>query len=69
MGKYYLQHEKIMAHWHNILPLEILDLQYGKLVMNQDIVSKQLISYLDLDKEDLCLELYRNKRVVKTTMA
>jgi len=67
IGKYYLQYKKIMAHWHNIFPLEILDLQYEELVMNQVIVSKQLISYLDLDWEDLCLEFYRNKRVVKTT--
>lgn len=66
IGNYYLQYERLMNHWHDLFPDEIFDVQYEELVVNQEKISRQLISYIGLDWDDACLDFHRNKRAVKT---
>jgi len=55
-----------MAHWQNLFPGEILNVQYEELVMDQERVSKQLIDYLGLEWDDKCLDFHTNERTVMT---
>jgi len=64
LGKYYLDYEKLMAHWENLFSAEILTVQYEELVMHQERVSRQLVEYLGLEWDERCLDFHENKRAV-----
>jgi len=66
LGQYYLDYQRLMSHWQNLFPGEILNLQYEELVMDQEAVSKQLIDYLGLEWDAKCLDFHNNERVVMT---
>ena len=67
IGKKYLEHEKIMAHWKNIFPDDIYEINYEELILNQEKISRELINYIGLEWDPECLNFYKNKREVKTT--
>ncbi len=66
LGNYYLDYQRLMSHWHRLFPGEIFDVQYEDLVMDQEMVSKQLIDYLGLEWDDKCLDFHKNERDVRT---
>ena len=66
LGQYYLDYERLMAHWLKLFTDEIFEVQYEDLVMNQESISHQLIEYLGLEWDDRCLSFHENKRAVKT---
>ncbi len=66
LGQYYLDYERLMAHWGSLFPSEILGVQYEELVMNQEKISRQLIEYIRLEWDDRCLDFHKNKRAVNT---
>ncbi len=67
LGRYYLDYQRLMSHWHNLFPGEILNVQYEELVMDQERVSKQLIDYLGLEWDEKCLDFHNNERDVRTS--
>ena len=67
MGKNYLEHEKIMAHWKNIFPDDIYEINYEELILNQEKISRELINHIGLEWDPECLNFYKNKREVKTS--
>jgi hypothetical protein len=66
LGQYYMDYEKLMAHWESLFPGEILPVEYESLVMNQEEVSRRLIDHAGLDWDDRCLQFHENKRAVRT---
>jgi len=66
LGHYYLDYERLMAHWNSLFPSEILGVQYEELVMNQEKVSRQLIEYIGLEWDDRCLDFHKTERAVNT---
>ena len=69
LGLYYRQYQRLMKHWHTVLPIPILDVQYEELVENQEYVSRKIIEFCNLDWDDNCLEFYNNRRCVQTASA
>jgi len=67
LGRYYLDYQRLMSHWHKLFPGEILDVQYEELVTDQETVSRQLIDYLGLEWDEKCLDFHNNKRDVRTS--
>jgi tetratricopeptide (TPR) repeat protein len=67
LGRYYLDYQRLMSHWHKLFPGEILDVQYEELVMDQEAISRQLIDYLGLEWDEKCLDFHNNKRDVRTS--
>ena len=63
---YYKMYRDLMNFWHSKYPGKIYDLNYEHLTENQERESRTLISYLDLNWEDQCLEFHKTKRSVKT---
>ena len=51
-------------NWNSLFSSEIFTVQYEDLVMNQEVVSRRLIKYLDLEWDERCLDFHENKRVV-----
>lgn len=65
-GRRIRETERIAAHWHRVLPLRCLDIQYETLVANLEGESRRLIEFLDLPWEPACLEFHRTARTVHT---
>lgn len=66
IGRYYCRYQKLMRHWHNVLPGVIYDVQYETLVSRPEAAIRALIEHCRLPWEDRCLAFYRTKRVVTT---
>ena len=64
LGRYYLDYQRLVAHWQDLFPGEIFEVQYEDLVADPERVTRNLIDYLDLAWDQRCLEFYENKRTV-----
>jgi len=66
LGFYYRQYDRLMAHWHDVLPISILDVEYEKLIEHQEAESRRIIDFLGLEWEDACLNYHEQERAVLT---
>tara|TARA_Y100001934_G_C11931107_1_gene575767 strand:- start:145 stop:621 length:477 start_codon:yes stop_codon:yes gene_type:complete len=66
LGEYYLEYERIMAHWHQVLPGKVLDVQYEDMIADQEDQTRRLLEYCELPFEDACLHFYETRRAVNT---
>jgi len=63
---FYQQYERLMAHWQQVLPVEIHTVDYEEMIADTEASSKKLVEYINLDWQDSCLEFYKTKRQVST---
>ncbi len=61
--------DRLAAHWSKVLPLEILAIDYEKLVADPQAESRRLIEFLGLEWEPSCLDFHRTVRPVLTASA
>ena len=66
LGRYYLDYQRLMAHWEGLFPGKILTMQYEELVMEQEKYSRRLIEHVNLAWDDRCLDFHKNRRAVRT---
>lgn len=66
LGEYYLEYQRMMDHWHAILPGRVLDVHYEDMVADQENQTRRLLEYCDLPWEDACLRFYETDRAVNT---
>jgi hypothetical protein len=66
LGEYYLQYERLMAHWHAVLPRRVLDVQYEEMVADQAGQTRRLLEYCGLPWEDACLQFHETERAIRT---
>lgn len=67
LGVFYSQYERTMEHWRKVLPGDtLIEIEYEKLVDNQESESRRLLDFLGLDWHDGCLEFYKQRRSVNT---
>lgn len=66
LGEYYLEYQRLMDHWHEILPGKVLDVQYEDMVVDQENQTRRLIEHCGLPWEDGCLKFYETDRAVIT---
>lgn len=66
LGGYFRQYVDLMAHWREVLPLEMFEVQYEELVDEQERVSRALFEHCGLEWDERCLEFHKNDRAVKT---
>ena len=65
-GHHYRQYLDLMAHWHEVLPGRILDVEYEDLVGEQEGISRKIIDHLGLAWDDACLQFHKLERTVLT---
>jgi tetratricopeptide (TPR) repeat protein len=68
-GRYYLQFDKLMRHWHTVMPGVVHEVQYEDLIAKPERVSRELVAFCDLPWESQCLEFHRQKGSVATPSA
>ena len=66
LGEYYLQYDRMMTHWHAVLPGRVLDVQYESVVADQRAESRRLLEFCGLPWEDACLRYYETERAIRT---
>jgi len=66
VGHHYREYRRLMAHWREVVPTPIYEVQYEELVQDQERVSRELIAFCGLDWDDRCLEFNKKKGAVKT---
>ena len=66
LGRYYLDYHRLMQHWQDVLPIEILDLPYESMVQDTEGQVRKLLDHCGLAWEDACLDFHRTERGVRT---
>jgi Tfp pilus assembly protein PilF len=66
-ANYYSLYLDLMKFWSKLFPNKIYDLSYENLTTNQEVETKKLLDYCDLDWNESCLNYFDNKTSVKTT--
>ena len=66
LGRHYLQYMRIMQHWEQVLPGEILTVDYEMMVENTEAEIRRILSYCGLPWEDACLNFHQSGRQVTT---
>jgi len=66
IGIFHKEYERMMAHWRQVLPTHVLDVQYEALIADQEAVTRRMVAHLGLEWSDQCLEFTKNKRAVRT---
>jgi len=66
LGHVYRLYDALMAHWREVLPLPMLEVEYEALVADQEAQSRRLIDFIGLPWDERCLEFHRAERGVRT---
>lgn len=55
-----------MAHWREVLPNQMFEVDYENMVADQAGTAKQLIEFMGLSWDERCLQAHRLSRPVTT---
>jgi len=66
LGYVYREHDRLMAHWHAVLPVPILELTYEALVKEPEAQVRRLLAFCGLPWSESCLDFHLNRREVQT---
>lgn len=66
LGEYYLQYQRMMDHWHEVVPGKILSIQYEEVVADLENQVRRILKHCGLAFEDSCLRFHETNRLVKT---
>ncbi len=70
LGRYYKRYERLMAHWHRVLPPHsILDVRYEDVVADLEGQARRIIAYCGLPWDERCLAFHETERPVRTASA
>jgi tetratricopeptide (TPR) repeat protein len=66
LGFQFRQYQRLMDHWHDVLPDAFLTVQYEDLVADQETWSRRIIEYIGLPWDDRCLDFHKQKQEART---
>ena len=66
IGEYYLQYQRMMDHWNEVLPGRILTVQYEEVVTDFVTQVRRILEYCRLPWEENCITFYETERPVRT---
>jgi hypothetical protein len=66
IGEYYLQYERMMDYWHEVLPGRVLTVQYEDMVTDFEAQVRRLLEFCQLPFEEPCLRFFETERPVRT---
>ena len=69
LGRYCRAYQALMAHWHDVMPGAILDVQYEDIVEQLEPQARRIIAHCGLAWDDACLDFHRTQRPVRTASA
>ncbi len=66
IGEYFLQYQRMMDHWHEVLPGRVLTVQYEEVVTDFETQVRRILDYCNLPFEESCLNFYDTDRPIRT---
>ena len=66
LGEVYRTYQRLMAHWHKILSIRLLDVSYEALVSDPEQAVRTLLEFCGLPWEPRCLEFHKSTRYINT---
>ena len=66
LGRYYNAYAELMAHWREVLDIEIYDLSYESFVTDPESEMRRLVSFVGLDWDDRCARFHESGRASST---
>lgn len=66
IGRYHRDYQRLMAHWREVLPLPLLEVDYESLVQETEARSREMIEFLELPWDERCLAFHEQVRPVTT---
>ena len=66
IGEYFLQYQRMMDFWHEVLPGRVLTVQYEDMVTDFETQVRRLLDYCELPFEDACTRFWETDRPVRT---
>ncbi len=69
IGRYYIQFDRLIAHWRKLLPGRILELSYESLVTDPEATTRELLAFCELPWNEACLRSEDNAAPVNTPNA
>jgi len=67
LGRFWKRYDRLMAHWHAILPPgRILDVQYEDVVADLETQARRIIAHCGLAWDERCLAFHANQRPIRT---
>jgi tetratricopeptide (TPR) repeat protein len=66
IADFMIGYRRLMAHWHALMPGQIVDVAYEDMVTDQEATTRRLLDFCGLQFEPQCLEFYRNPASVMT---
>jgi tetratricopeptide (TPR) repeat protein len=62
-------YEGIMRHWHHVLKLQILDVEYESIVEDQEVWTRKILEFCELPWDHRCLRFYEESGKQKDSIA
>lgn len=69
LAEFFNLYTGLMSFWHERFPNTIYDICYEDLTENQELETRKLLEYCELEWESQCLDFHETKRVVHTASA
>ena len=66
IGEYFLEYQRLMDHWHEVLPGRVLTIQYEEMVTDFENQVHRLLEYCELPWEDNCINFHETERPIRT---
>lgn len=66
LGRYYVIYRQLMEFWEEVLPVDILTVQYEEMVADPEVQSKRVFEFCELEWTPVCLEYYKLSKPVNT---
>ena len=66
LGGYFIQYEKLMAHFATVLPGRVLRVSYEAMVEDPEHQVRRLLDYCGLEFEAGCLNFFETDRAIRT---
>ncbi|GAB3041063.1 hypothetical protein GCM10027285_27980 [Oleiagrimonas citrea] len=68
-GRYYIQFDRLMRHWNEVLPGRLLEVSYESLVEDPETEIRRTLAFCDLPWDEACLHSENNAAPVNTPNA
>lgn len=66
LGTTYRLYSRLMAHWHEVMPGFVQDVQYERIVEDLEPEARRLVQHIGLEWSPECLKFHMNDRAVRT---
>jgi tetratricopeptide (TPR) repeat protein len=66
LGEFYLEYYQLMDHWDEVLPGQVLRVQYEEVVADLETQVRRILSFCELPFEEGCIAFHETKRSVRT---